>query len=104
MERISAWGTGLGGLLVGLLAAYVLIKYVQRQRFLHELRIARMTPAELERRLADGEDIVVVDLRHAVEFEADPETIPGALHVPVEEMEERTGEIPQEKELVLFCT
>lgn len=102
--RISAWGAGVGAVLLGLLAAYVLIKYLQRQRFLRELRIARIMPAELERRLAEGEDIVVVDLRHAVEFEIDPESIPGALHLPVEEVEERTAEIPQEKELVLFCT
>ncbi len=103
-EKISAYGAGFGGLLVAAVAAYVLYKYVQRQRFLRELHIARITPDELERRRAAGEEIVVVDLRHAVEFEADPESIPEAVHVPVEEVEERAGEIPREREIVLFCT
>ena len=104
VESIRSWGANFGGLLFASLAAYILYKYVQRQRFLRELRIARITPRELAERLAGGEDIVVVDLRHSVEFEAEPESIPGALHVPVEEVGERTGEIPQSREIVLFCT
>ena len=104
VEKISTYGAGFGGLLLIALIAYVLYKYIQRQRFLRQLKIARITPEELERRRADGEEIVVVDLRHAVEFEADPESIPGALHMPVEEVGERTAEIPQEQEIVLFCT
>ncbi|MEM7349162.1 MAG: VTT domain-containing protein [Acidobacteriota bacterium] len=103
-EQLAAWGTGFGLLLVGALAAYILIKYVQRQRFLRQLRIARITPAELAQKLDAGEDIVVVDLRHSVEFEAEPVSIPGALHVPVEQAEQRTAEIPQGPEVVLFCT
>lgn len=104
VERISSYGAGFGGLLLAAVAAYVIYKYVQRQRFLRELHIARITPEELERRRAGGEEVVVVDLRHAVEFEADPEGIPDAVHVPVEEVEERAGEIPREGEIVLFCT
>lgn len=103
-ERLAAWGTGFGTLLLAALAAYVLIKYVQRQRFLRELRIARITPAELALKLDAGEDIVVVDLRHSVEFEAEPDSIPGAMHVPVEEVDRRTAEIPPAQEVVLFCT
>ncbi len=103
-ERLSRWGSGVGALLVAALAAYVLLKFFNRQRFLRELRIARITPAELAAKLAAGEDVVVVDLRHAAEFELDPESIPGALHLPVEEVDRRTGEIPQDRELVLLCT
>ncbi len=103
-QRIAELGSSVGGLLLAILVLYILVKYVQRQRFLRELRIARITPAELQNRLTQGEDIVVVDLRHSVEFEAEPESIPGALHVPVEEVDTRTGEIPQGQEIVLFCT
>ncbi len=102
--RIQALGVRLGAALLALVAAYVLAKYVQRRRFLRQLRIARISAAELAARLAAGEDLVVVDLRHSVDFAADPETIPGAVHVPVEEIEQRAGEIPQQQEIVLYCT
>ena len=104
VTRIQDLGVRLGAALLGLVLAYVLYKYVQRRRFLHELRIARITAAELAGKLAAGEDLVVVDLRHSVDFEADPETIPGAMHVPVEEVEQRADEIPHQQEIVLYCT
>ncbi|MEM7582158.1 MAG: VTT domain-containing protein [Acidobacteriota bacterium] len=102
-SRITELGSSVGAVLIALLVVYIVVKYIQRQRFLRELRIARITPAELQLRMSRGEDIVVVDLRHSVEFEAEPESIPGALHVPVEDVDTRTGEIPQGPEVVLFC-
>ncbi len=102
--RIQELGVRLGTAAVALVAAYVIYKYLQRRRFLRDLRIARITPAELAARLAAGDDVVVVDLRHSVDFEADPETIPGALHVPVEDIERRAAEIPRSREIVLYCT
>lgn len=108
LERVAAAARRLGGLLVVLLVAgataYIAWKYYQRQRFLRDLRVARITPQELKRKLDAGEDIVVVDLRHRMDFEAEPEAIPGALHLPPEELEERHGEIPRDRELVLYCT
>jgi rhodanese-related sulfurtransferase len=85
-------------------AAYIGRKYLQRRRFLNELRIAKITPDELFAKLSAGEDLVIVDLRHAMDFEAEPATIPGALHLPVEHFERRQGEIPREREIILYCT
>jgi len=50
--RLSQLGEQAVVLLVAALAGYVAIKYAQRQRFLRQLRIARIEPEELERRLA----------------------------------------------------
>ena len=47
---------------------------------------------------------MVVDLRHALEVEADPTTIPGALRISAEELEERHAEIPRDREIVLTCS
>lgn len=108
LERVlqnATWiGSHFGAVLLGALVLYVLVKFVQRQRFLRQLRIARISPRELRDKIDAGEDIVVVDLRHSVEFEGDPDSIPGALHLPVEEVAERGHEIPQDREIVLFCT
>jgi rhodanese-related sulfurtransferase len=79
-------------------------KYAQRRRFLRELAVARITPEELRRRLDAGEDIVVVDLRHSMEFEAEPAMVPGAIHLLPDELDARHGEIPRDREVVLYCT
>ncbi|MEE8525118.1 MAG: VTT domain-containing protein [Thermoanaerobaculia bacterium] len=100
----SRMGGGLLAVVLAALAAYALVKYVQRQRFLSDLRIARITPEELDRKLEAGEEIVVVDLRHSIDFEHDPRSIPGAIYLSVEEIEERHREIPRDREIVLLCT
>ena len=48
--------------------------------------------------------ILIVDLRHTLEDEAEPRTLPGALRLPAEKLEERGGELPQGKTLVLYCS
>lgn len=108
LEHVAAYASGLGtslvAIVVGGFSAYILWKLVQRQRFLRELRIARITPEELKQRLEAGEDIVVVDLRHSMEFDADGVTIPGALRLLPEEFDLRHQEIPRDRDVVLYCT
>jgi membrane protein DedA with SNARE-associated domain/rhodanese-related sulfurtransferase len=107
LERVAARASYLGAwLLVLLLAAfagYIFWKIYHRQKFLRKLRIARITPEELKEKLDAGEDILVVDLRHSLDFDANPETIPGALHVDAAELEEAYQVIPRDREIVLFC-
>ena len=108
IERIAEWAASLGGglvaILVAALAAYIAYKYTSRRRFMRELRIARITVEELKERLDAREDVVVVDLRHSLEFEADPETIPGAFHMDAKQLEEKNDLLPRDREVVLYCT
>jgi membrane protein DedA with SNARE-associated domain len=108
LEQIAAyslrWGGWLVAVLVGSLAAYILWKYVQRQRFLHRLRIARISPKELLEKLTAGEDVLIVDLRQPLDVEAFPQMIPGALRMALEEVEERHREIPRDRDVILYCS
>ncbi len=108
LEHIGQVALSLGMGLLVLLAAglvlYVAWKYIQRQRFIRSLRVNRITAEELKQKIEDGEKIAIVDLRHSVDFEADPNTIPGALYLPSEEFNQRYKEIPADRELILFCT
>ena len=97
-------GQSLFLLLALALAAYIAWKYLQRQRFIRSLRIARISPAELKSRIDAGENLEIVDLRHSVDFEADPVTLPGATRLTVEEIEERHDEIPRDRDIILYCT
>lgn len=108
LEWIAAhslrWGGWLVAVLAGSLAAYILWKYVQRRRFLHRLRIARISPKELMDKLTAGESISIVDLRQPIDVEAFPKMIPGALRIAMEEIQERHGEIPRDRDVVLYCS
>ena len=105
LEEIALrWGGWLVAVLAGSLAAYVLWKFIQRRRFLHRLRIARITAKELMDKLTAGENISIVDLRQPMDIEAFPQMIPGALRIAMEEIEERHKEIPRERDVVLYCS
>lgn len=103
-EHVARLGSWLVVILLGGLAAYILWKYVNRRRFLRRLRVARITPEELKRKLDGGEDVMIVDLRHSMDFEAEPHVIPGALRLSTEDLEGRHQEIPRDRDIILYCT
>ena len=59
---------------------------------------------ELKEKIDAGEQVTIVDLRHSLDFEAEPETIPGALHMDARELEEKNSLLPRDGEVVLYCT
>jgi membrane protein DedA with SNARE-associated domain/rhodanese-related sulfurtransferase len=108
IERIADHAAALGGgllvILIGALAGYIGYKYYNRQRFIRELRISRITVDELKAEIDKGEAMVIVDLRHALDFEADPETIPGAFRMDAKELREKNDKLPRDRQIILYCT
>ena len=108
IERLAERAEAMGGraliVLGGALALYIAYKLLRRQLFLRELRVARIGVDELKARLDAGESIVIIDLRHAVDIAADPETIPGAVRIDAEELSRRREWLPPDREVILFCT
>jgi membrane protein DedA with SNARE-associated domain len=103
-ERLASLGGWLLVLVLAALAAYIAKKFIARQRFLRDLRISRITVDELKEKLDSGEELVIVDLRHSMDFEADPETIPGAFRMDAKELEEKNDRLPRDREVILYCT
>jgi len=97
-------GVPLVALIAAALAAYVVFKYAKRRRFLRSLRIARITPEELQARLVAGEPVIILDLRSALDLQMMPYTIPGALQMTPEDLAQRSGELPRGRDIVLYCT
>jgi rhodanese-related sulfurtransferase/predicted DNA-binding transcriptional regulator len=60
-----------------------------------------VTRQELARRLQDGDDLVVLDVRPAVEYAAGH--LPGAVSIPVDELRRRLAELPRGREIVAYC-
>lgn len=109
LELVAGWAARLGHyvfLVAGAaLVSYVAVKFVQRRRFLRSLRIARITPDELKRRLDAGDgDVVVIDTRSALDVSAAPYAIRGAIWIDADEIDRRHGELPRDREIVLYCT
>jgi membrane protein DedA with SNARE-associated domain/rhodanese-related sulfurtransferase len=108
LERVLAFlsflGSGLLVLLLTALAGYIGWKWQNRRQFLRKLRIARITPEELKQRMDAREDVVIVDLRHELEFDAEPQTIYGAVRMDPADLEEAVEVIPRDREIVLFCS
>ncbi|HEY6999433.1 MAG TPA: VTT domain-containing protein [Candidatus Binatia bacterium] len=105
LEEIALrWGGWLVAVLAGGLAVYILWKFIQRRHFIRRLRMARITPMELMDKLTAGETVSIVDLRQPIDIEAFPQMIPGALRIGMEEIEDRHGEIPRDRDVVLYCS
>jgi membrane protein DedA with SNARE-associated domain len=108
IELIAEHALSLGGwllvLLIAGLASYITYKFVARQRFMRQLRIGRISVDELKTKIDAGEPLVIVDLRHALDFEADPETIPGAFRMDAKDLEEKDNRLPHDREVILYCT
>jgi membrane protein DedA with SNARE-associated domain len=102
--RVSGLGHTAGLVLAAAVVGYVLLKYLRRRLFLRRLRIARIPPDVLRRKLEGGEDVAIIDLRTALDVAAVPYIIPGSRWIPAEQLDEHLPEIPRDRDLVLYCS
>jgi len=108
IDRLLPQLRAVGGttllVLLALLAAYIAYKWWERHRFYAFLRMARITVEELNRLLDSGAAPLIVDVRSETARTLEPRRIPGAVHVPVQDMERHIKELPRDREIVLYCT
>jgi membrane protein DedA with SNARE-associated domain/rhodanese-related sulfurtransferase len=78
--------------------------YWQRQKFLKAMRMARISPEELYQQMRAGEQPVIVDLRHPLDFLVAPRTLPNALRMNPDEIAKRWTELPADRDIVVYCT
>lgn len=60
-----------------------------------------LTPAELRAKLGTVGSPLVVDVRKPIEFGIGH--VPGAVNIPLEELEERLGEVKSENGVLIYC-
>lgn len=82
----------------------IVVKWWQRIRFFEQLRVARISPADLHAMLERGDSPVIVDARSRLARERDPRRIPTALLTELDELDRDLGHLPPYKEIVLYCT
>ena len=105
LPRIAGLGGAAVALLLLLLAAYVAYKWWERYRFNRALDMARISVAELYEQLRrDALPPVVIDVRSATAQGLQRQRIPGALHLPVQDVAGHLGALPHDRDIILYCT
>lgn len=68
------------------------------------MKVPRITKEELKRKLEAREDITLIDVRNETDYSTSEVKIPGAVRVPLEELEVRLTGFDSSREAVAYCT
>jgi membrane protein DedA with SNARE-associated domain len=101
LEDLGFWA---GVVLAAVLALVILWKWWQRRRVIKILRLARVSAAELKGLMDSGNPPQIVDVRNRSAHLHDPRRIPGAMKMTIDEIDARLGDLPRDREIVLYCT
>ena len=108
LQQVTAQTDRIGNVLVVLVVVaavgYVVVKWIQRRRFLRSLHVARISPDMLKLEIESGQPVFIVDLRSALDVSTTPVTIPGALRIEAETLERDHHAIPRDRDIVLYCS
>jgi membrane protein DedA with SNARE-associated domain/rhodanese-related sulfurtransferase len=103
--HVLDWLGRFGGILLILgILGFLGSRIYRSQSYLRKLRTARLEPIKLKEMMDAGQEVYIVDLRHPLELVPDPFTLPGAHHLSPDSLAARSAEIPQDRDIVLYCT
>ena len=108
-ELFSMLGLFAVVLVLMMVVAVVVYRFVKRRQFESELRGLRLEPAQLLAMIDDAkreglEWPFIVDLRHPLDVMTDPSVLPGALRIGPDDLKQRREMIPTDRDIVLYCT
>jgi hypothetical protein len=66
--------------------------------------IPRITVQELKAKLDRGEHIIILDMRTGNDWARSKYKIKGAIRMPINQLNRRSGEWPKDQEIVTYCT
>ncbi len=107
IERILKYLEKIGGMavmgLMCLLAGYLLYKWWQRQRFYRQLRMARITVNDLYALMEARTEPVVLDVRSLSVRKLDPQRIPTAIHIPIDQITHHVKDLARDRDIIVYC-
>ena len=68
------------------------------------MEATRVTVDEVKERMDRGEPLFFVDTRNPAAWGESDSKLPGALHVPANELNEHLDEIPRDRTVITYCT
>lgn len=84
------------------IALYLLAKWLRRRLFIRQLRMDRITVAELRKLIDDGEKLAILDVRPQ-EVRVLDGMIPGAVGAHPEDPEPVVDSYPRDLEIIVYC-
>ena len=64
----------------------------------------RIAVDELRKRMENGEDFTIIDMRNPQAWSQSDERLPDAIRVLLDTLDENLSEIPKNKPIVAYCT
>lgn len=68
------------------------------------LQPTRVTVDEVQERMRRGEPFVFLDVRNPQAWGEAETKLPGALRIPVDELEQQLESIPRDRVVITYCT
>jgi len=107
-ERIAVSARGVQGVMGWLLgvglAATVAWRVGYRFWLVKRYATPRLAPEEVHRKMREGEEILVLDLRRDDDFAASDRMVAGAVRVRPASFHRRAHHLPRDRDLVFYCT
>jgi rhodanese-related sulfurtransferase len=103
LALMSTMGVYALGVLALAFAAYLVVRYLRRRAFLRAVGMARISVDELRELMEGSTQPVVIDVRSDIGRSLDARRIPGALGLELTALKQRYAELPQDREIVLYC-
>jgi membrane protein DedA with SNARE-associated domain/rhodanese-related sulfurtransferase len=100
LAQLGAYGVAL---IAGGLVLYLALRWIDRQNFIRQLRMDRISVEELGRMMDEGHKPIVVDVR-PVELRMRDGMIPGALIAEISGASGALKDLPRDVELVVYCS
>jgi membrane protein DedA with SNARE-associated domain/rhodanese-related sulfurtransferase len=104
LPRLASVGISVALVLGVVVAVYIAYKWWERVRFYSMLRMARISVSQLYELMDAGAAPLIVDVRSSTALGLDPRRIPGAIHIPLLEVEQYVRDLPRDREVVAYCT
>ena len=66
--------------------------------------VPRITKEELKAKMVKGENVIVLDVRVKGSYEGSKVKIKGSLRISPDEIEAKYKDLPQDREIITYCT
>jgi rhodanese-related sulfurtransferase len=78
--------------------------WIKRERDRREIERFSISPEALQSMLASNPEVLLFDVRLPLDLLVDSEIIPGARRVAPQEVTDNPAVIPQDREVIVYCT
>lgn len=102
-RQVLDLGSWLGLFLLSALGGYLVLQFWQRNRVIRKIPRLRISAREVRQKMEKDEKPLILDVRTALDLKEQPFFIPGALHLPLDQLPKAISRIPRNREIVIYC-